>query len=113
MWLIFVTDQDWRNLCGSLIKGLVKGRKEGFPRGSVVKDLPANAGDTGSIPDPGRPHSGRAAKLSHGGTRHNYRAHELQLLGLWAPEPVLRNKRSQHNEKSAHPNQRAATAFRN
>ena len=31
-------------------------RKEvsgGFPGGSVVKNLPANAGDTGSIPDPG------------------------------------------------------------
>ena len=25
--------------------------------GSVVKNLPANAGDTGSIPDPGRPHT--------------------------------------------------------
>ena len=28
----------------------------GFSGGSVVKNLPANAGDTGSIPDPGRPH---------------------------------------------------------
>ena len=28
----------------------------GFPHGSVVKNLPANAGDTGSIPDPGRSH---------------------------------------------------------
>ena len=28
----------------------------GFPAGSVVKNLPANAGDTGSIPDPGGPH---------------------------------------------------------
>ena len=27
---------------------------EGFPSGSVVKNLPANAGDTGSIPGPGR-----------------------------------------------------------
>ena len=26
----------------------------GFPGGSVVKNLPANAGDTGSISDPGR-----------------------------------------------------------
>ena len=25
-----------------------------FPGGSVVKNLPAKAGDTGSIPDPGR-----------------------------------------------------------
>ena len=28
----------------------------GFPGGSVVKNWPANAGDTGSIPDPGRSH---------------------------------------------------------
>ena len=27
----------------------------GFPGGSVVKNLPANAGDMGSIPWPGRP----------------------------------------------------------
>ena len=29
---------------------------EGFPGSSVVKNPPANAGDTGSIPDPGRSH---------------------------------------------------------
>ena len=28
----------------------------GFPGGQVVKNPPANAGDMGSIPDPGRPH---------------------------------------------------------
>ena len=28
--------------------------REGFPGGSVVRNLPANAGDMGSIPDPGR-----------------------------------------------------------
>ena len=28
----------------------------GFPCGSVVKNLPANAGDIGSIADLGRPH---------------------------------------------------------
>ena len=28
----------------------------GLPGGSVVKNLPASAGDTGLIPDPGRPH---------------------------------------------------------
>ena len=31
----------------------------GFPRGSVVKHLPANAGDMGSIPGLGRSHGGR------------------------------------------------------
>ena len=29
---------------------------QGFPGGSVVKSLSANAGDTGLIPDPGRSH---------------------------------------------------------
>jgi len=33
-----------------LIKLLIK---LGFPDGSVVKNLPANAGDTGLIPQPG------------------------------------------------------------
>ena len=28
----------------------------GFPDGSVVKNLPSNAGNMGSIPDPGRSH---------------------------------------------------------
>ena len=28
----------------------------GFPHGSVVKNLPANAGDMGSIPGAGRSH---------------------------------------------------------
>ena len=28
----------------------------GFPGGSVVKNLPANAGDMGSVPGPGRSH---------------------------------------------------------
>ena len=34
--------------------------KEGFPGGSVVKNLPANAGDTGSISDRGRSHMPRS-----------------------------------------------------
>ena len=29
---------------------------KGFPGGPVVKNLPARAGDMGSIPDPGRSH---------------------------------------------------------
>ena len=41
---------------------------------------------------------------------HNYRAHELQLLGLRALEPVLSNDRSHQNEKPVHPNQRVAAA---
>ena len=33
----------------------------GFPGGSVVRNLPANAGDTSSIPDLGRPHMPRSS----------------------------------------------------
>ena len=33
-----------------------KKRSGGFPGGSLVKNLPANAGDTGSIPGLGRSH---------------------------------------------------------
>ena len=32
----------------------------GFPDGAVVKNLPANAGDTGSSPVPGRSHMPRS-----------------------------------------------------
>ena len=34
----------------------MKNRVKAFPGGSVVKNLPANAGDTASIPDLGRSH---------------------------------------------------------
>ena len=43
----------------------------GFPGGAVVESLPANAGDTGSSPGPGRSHMPRS----------NY-AREPQLLSL-------------------------------
>ena len=33
---------------------------EGFPGGTVVENLPANAGDTGSSPGPGRSHMPRS-----------------------------------------------------
>ena len=32
-----------------------------FPGGAVVKNPPTNAGDTGSIPGPGRPHMPRSS----------------------------------------------------
>ena len=34
----------------------LKPETRGFPGGAVVKNPPANAGDTGSIPGPGRSH---------------------------------------------------------
>ena len=62
-----------------------------FPRGPVVKNPPANAGDMGSIPGPGRFHM----------MWSNY-AHEPLLLEPVCPEPAFCNKRSHHNEKPAH-----------
>ena len=35
-------------------------KKQGFPGGAVVENLPANAGDTGSSPGPGRFHMPRS-----------------------------------------------------
>ena len=48
----------------------------GFPGGTVVESLPANAGDTGSSPGLGRSHMRRSSW-----------AHEPQLLSLhvWSP----------------------------
>ena len=57
----------------------------GFPGGTVVRNLPANAGDTGSSPGPGRSHM-----------QWSYWAPELQLLSLHskAREPQLLSPRT-------------------
>ena len=41
-------------------ESFVKTKCQGFPDGAVVKNLPANAGDTGSSPVPGRSHMPRS-----------------------------------------------------
>ena len=77
-----------------------------FPSGTALKNLPANAGDMGSIPGPGRSHM----------TRSNYacvpqllslssRDHKPQLLKPAHLEPVLHNKRSHLNVKPTHHNE--------
>ena len=38
------------------IKQLLTLARQAFPGGPVVKNPPRNAGDTGSVPDPGRSH---------------------------------------------------------
>ena len=38
------------------LDSILKSRDMGFPGSTVEKNLPANAGDTGSIPGPGRFH---------------------------------------------------------
>ena len=66
----------------------------------MVKNLPANAGDTGSTPGLGRSHMPRGNEaqgpelLSLCST-----AQELQLLQPQCPQPVLGNKRSHHNKE--------------
>ena len=57
-----------------------KQRPWDFPGGAVIKNLPANAGDTGSSPGPGRSHMPQSNK-----------AHVPQLLSLCsrAREPQL------------------------
>ena len=63
-----------------------KDRYGGFPAGPVVKNLPAKAGDTSSIPGLGRfPHT-------------------LGQLSPCTPEPVLRNERSHCRKKPVHQN---------
>ena len=65
--------------------------------GPVVKNLLANARDTGSILGPGRFHM----------TLGNY-ACVPQLLKPLHQESVLSNKRSRQNEKASHCNRRGA-----
>lgn len=54
-----------------------------FPGGSVVKDLPCNAGDSGSIRSPGWSH---------------------MLQGSWALESILSNGRGHRSKKPGHRN---------
>ena len=42
------------------VKFLLIRNKRDFPGGAVVKNPPANAGDTGSTPGPGRSHMSRS-----------------------------------------------------
>ena len=94
---------DWRHY-------FFKIKRWGFPGGAVVKNPPANAGDTGSIPGPGRSHMprsnwARAPQLLSLPSR----TREPQLLKPSGLEPMLRNKRSHRNEKPAHCNRVAPT----
>ena len=66
----------------------------GFPGGSVVKNPPANAGDTGSSPGPGRSHMPRSNK-AHAPQLLSLRsrARVPQLLKPVCLEPMLRNEK--------------------
>ena len=78
----------------------------GFPGGAVVKNPPANAGDTGSIPGLGRSHMLQSNKAHVPQLLSlRSRAREPQLLKPARLEPMLRDKRSHRNEKPVHRNE--------
>ena len=73
-----------------------------FPGGAVVKNPPANAGDMGSIPGPGRSHmpqSNKACALQL--LSLHSRAHEPQLLSPLAAtrESPHASTKTQHSQK--------------
>ena len=80
-------------------------KTKGLPDGSAVKNPPANAGDSGSIPGPRRFHMlwnnwaqpPQLLKLCS-------RAQDLHLLGPCALEPMLCNKRRHCSEKPIYQN---------
>ena len=60
---------------------LLKNTVQDLPSGWVVKNLPASAGDTGSIPDPGRAHRPRSTSAPEPQTlSQRSGANKLQLL---------------------------------
>ena len=71
-----------------------------FPGGTVVKNPPTNAGDTGLIPGLGRPpHAAEQGSLCATTTEsvlYSLQATTAEPVHL---EPMVRNKRSHRNEK--------------
>ena len=95
-----------------------------FPGGAVVKNPPANGGDTGSIPGPGRdPTCRRATKpLCHNywactlePASHNYWALEPQLLKPTRLEPRVHAPQQEKPPQweARAPQRRVAPAHRN
>ena len=76
--------------------------QQGFPGGTVVENPPANAGDTGSSPGPGRSHMPQSNE-----------AHAPQLLSLCsrARAPQLLSPRAATTEARA-PTARACSTMR-
>ena len=74
-----------------------------FPGSTVVKNPPANAGDTRLIPGPARSHMPRSNKARAPQLLSlRSRAREPQLLKPTHLEPMVRNKTSHRNEKAVH-----------
>ena len=76
-----------------------------FPGGAVVKNLPANAEDTGSSLGPGGSHMPRSneARVPQLLSLRS-RARKPQLLKPACLEPVFRNKRGRYSEGPTHRN---------
>ena len=53
-------DGTWKVLNIANQRNANQNHNEGFPGGAVVENPPANAGDMGSIPGPGRSHMPRS-----------------------------------------------------
>ena len=71
----------------------------GFPGGPVVKSPPANAGDAGSLPGPGRFHVPWATKPVH----HNYWSPQSRALRSATKEAsTMRKKPAHRNEACLH-----------
>ena len=77
-------------------------RSLGFPGGSVVKNLPANAGDMGSSPGQGRSHMPRSNKVHIPQLLSLCsRAHKPQLLSLCATTTEARAPRARAPQREA------------
>ena len=76
----------------------------GFPGGAVVKNLPANAGDTGLSPGPGRSHMlwSNQARVPQLLSLHS-RAREPQLLSLCATTTEARVPRARAPQQEKPP----------
>ena len=85
--------------------------KSGLPWWSVIKNLPANAGDMGSVLGQGRRQCHGATKsMQHLPSPHSTELKSCNYRSPCALEPVLHNKRSPRNEKPRHCNQRVTPA---
>ena len=74
----------------------------GFPGGSAVKNPPANAGDTGSTPDPERSHMEQLSPCATMTSEPAPKAWEPQLQKPGHPRARAPPPEKHRNEKRAH-----------
>ena len=89
---LFTTARTWKQPKCPSTEEWIKKIWRGFPGGAVVENPPANVGDTGSSPGPGRSHMPRSNEVR-----------VLQLLKPARLESVLRNKRSHRKSNACSP----------